>query len=356
MMRSRVPCVPAVLLVATLALAGPVRADEPTPLFIADVQFTGFTAAERTEMEGWPAAFAAEVKGALAGTAGLTPMTLENLQAQLGKERLKATFACEDAACLNRIVENFGCSETIFTVVRRIGADKVQVTMDHTAGETVLHSAPPVYAARDFDGIRGAIQELAGTLKTSMGGPTDPNVVPSKIVVHEDVGPEGPPTGKSGPEAPPTGGAPAVHPWVTSPEWLAVRLFVGSHGSESVEPYALFVSAFTLRWRRFYVTPVQIGLAPQRWSSDLIYDVGPALGVPFQLGRDERHEIRLGVWVPLVLWDGAIESMGVSVEALYVYHVHEWFTVHAGVMTGAMLWQFDTPVRFMGGGLVGFGI
>jgi hypothetical protein len=355
---SRRPLLVLRVLLLTLALAASARAEEPVPLFVADVQLTGFSEAELREMEGWPAAFAAEVKGALAGLDAYTPMTLENLQAQLGKERLKATFACEDAACVNRIVENFGCSETIFTVVRRIGADKIQVTMDHTAGETVLHTAPPVYASRNFDGIRGAIQDLAGRLQDAVEGSEPvPEGHQSRTsgTSSAQLGFVAPSTGGTArPETPPPATT-TEHPWVISPEWLALRAFAGSHGGGNLKAFALMISSFTMRWRWFYFTPAQLGLAFQKWSDDVILDVGPAFGVPFHLGAEERHEIRIGAWVPLILWGGELDGMGVNFEALYVYHVHEWFSVHAGFTAGALLWQFDSP-EFMGGALVGFGL
>ena len=359
MLRAHGSLLRALLVFAMMVPSVGVSGEEPTPVFVADIQFTGFPDAELQEMDGWPAAFAAEVKGALGGTAGLTPMTLENLKAQLGKERLKATFACEDAACVNRIVENFGCSETIFTVVRRIGTDKVQITMDHTAGETVLYSAAPVYSARNFDAIRGAVQELGGKVKATVEGEGESGLeAPPTGGEGKESGLKAPPTvgkGKeSGLKAPPTV---AKHqpPFVTSPEWMAARFFVGSHASGSIEPYSLLISAATLRWRWFYFTPAQLGLCFQKWSSDLIFNVGPSAGVPFHFGRDERHEVRLGAWIPLVIWDGDLDGMAFNLEAVYVYHFHEWFSVHAGLMGGIMSWEFSSA-DFMGGGIIGFGI
>ena len=59
--------------------------------------------------------------------------------------------------------------------------------------------------------------------------------------------------------------------------------------------------------------------------------------------------------MPLVLWGGELDGIGVNFEAVYVYHIHEWLSIHAGAMAGTLLWEFDSP-ELMVGGLFGIGL
>ena len=332
----------------TLVTSKPSQAEEPTPIFVADVQFTGFKDSESGKMESWAAALAAELKGALAGLATHTPMTLENLQAQLGKERLKATFACEDAACVNRIVENFGCSETIFAVVRYISEDQVQVTLDHAAGETVLHTVPPKYVKRDFNAIRVAIHELGGTLRGKLGGANPP---PDKTPGPAPATTTGPAPSSAQPVVSHASGPPSH---VTSTEWIGGATMVGTWG-DGLLPMGPIISFFTIRWERFFVTPMRFAMAfKDGGSDDKLFYVGPVVGYPIHLGSSKRHEIRLGLSLPIAIDEG-YGGVAVQLEPTYLYHFADHFAVQLGFDLGFLFPAEDEPF-FMGGLFVGFTI
>ena len=147
---------------------------EKTQLFIDEVRFKNFPAAMQETVEPWGSALAAEVSGALEGAPHHSPVTLENLKAQLGKERLKATMACEDSNCVNRIVENFGCSATVFPVVRFISTEKAQVSVTHTADGEKVASRGPMVVPPTYESLAGALRSLSrdvmGLPKSKNGG------------------------------------------------------------------------------------------------------------------------------------------------------------------------------------------
>ena len=134
---------------------------EKVQLFVDEVRFQNFPDSIQETVEPWGSALAAEVSGALEGAPGHTPVSLENLKAQLGKERLKATMACEDSSCVNRIVENFGCSETLFPVVRYISRSKAQVTVTHTADGEKVASRGPLVVSPTYESLTGALRSLS---------------------------------------------------------------------------------------------------------------------------------------------------------------------------------------------------
>ncbi|MFH1529262.1 MAG: hypothetical protein ABIK09_00865 [Pseudomonadota bacterium] len=258
-------------------IAPTLRAEEaPIPLYVADVQFSDFSAAEMKEMRSWGRAMAAEVKGGLRDMPARTPVTMENLEAQLGKERLKATLACEDVACVNRIVENFGCSESVFVVVRRVSTGKVQVTMDHVAGDEVIASLPPRYTGAEFDSIRKTVQEMAQALAGN--GPTlerwtEPRPAPK----------EPKPAPRSTGTAPGTGSR-------TSTEWAAIGLRPGFPGLLGLD-----IDLPTFRWNHFVFRTLRAGFMPvlMALADDFCMSLTTAAGYPFHLGESGRHEVRL---------------------------------------------------------------
>ena len=137
---------------------------EKIQLFVDEVRFKNFPSNDQDPLEPWRSALAAEITGALEVAPRFSPVTLENLEAQLGKERLKATLACEDSNCVNRIVENFGCSETLFPVVRYISKDKAQVTVTHTAEGEKVASRGPLVVPPTYEALASALRSLSRDL------------------------------------------------------------------------------------------------------------------------------------------------------------------------------------------------
>ena len=144
-------------------------AQEKTPLFIDEVRFKGAPSALKEQVPLWGSALAAEVSGVLRDLATHTPLTLQNLESQLGKEERKASMACSDASCISRIVENFGISESVFGVVTWLGSKKVQVTLVHTAGDEKLGEATPMYATPEYDAVAQSLRAMAGELFVARG-------------------------------------------------------------------------------------------------------------------------------------------------------------------------------------------
>lgn len=160
------------VLVAVAFPRGP-EAQEKRYLFVDEVRFKGFPTDQERKMRTWGSGLAAELCAALRDAGEFMPMTLENMEAQLGKEKLKQTLACEDTACVNRVVENFGISESVFGVVRWIARDNVQVTLVRMAGGEKIADMKPRYIDPGFKAIAGALAEMAQDL-TADGMSTSP--------------------------------------------------------------------------------------------------------------------------------------------------------------------------------------
>lgn len=150
-----------------LSLApGTLEAEERTPLFVDEVRFKDFPPELASKMSSWGSALAAEIAGVLQGSKKYQPMTMENLKAQLGKEKIKQSLACEDAACINRIVENFGCSESVFTTVRHIDDGTAQITIAHSQVDGKTTGIPPRYVNPQFSQIVDVLQEIVPSLSS----------------------------------------------------------------------------------------------------------------------------------------------------------------------------------------------
>jgi hypothetical protein len=140
------------------------QAQEKTPLFIDEVRFDGTPPSMEKQIPLWGSALAAEISGVLSDSQKYSPMTMKNLEAQLGKERRKEALACADASCVNRIVENFGISESVFGVVTWLGDGQVQLTLVHMANEMKVGEAKPRYCVPGFRSIAEALQDMSEDL------------------------------------------------------------------------------------------------------------------------------------------------------------------------------------------------
>ena len=113
-------------------------------------------------------------------------------------------------------------------------------------------------------------------------------------------------------------------------EWIGLRFGLGSQGEWVSDYRGLGFSAFaeltlfTLHWRHFYWEILRAGGGTPHagyW--------GTAIGYPFHLDDNERHELRLGVH--LTFWLGYLPTLS-GVQLYYTYRLKKRFAVHIGLM------------------------
>ncbi len=110
---------------------------------------------------------ASEIQVALQETGRLQALTLENLEAQLRKEKKKALLSCADDGCIQRIIENFGIPDTVFGRVKALGTGSLHLTLTWTRGEDVLHAVTAVSGLDPAD-LLPAIRDLAARLAAAV--------------------------------------------------------------------------------------------------------------------------------------------------------------------------------------------
>ena len=116
------------VLVACLFGSATVQA-EPVQVFVEDLKI---------ELDGWDAknadalgkALAADIQAAVVQSSAYAPMTFENLESQLRKERRAEQLSCprDDQACIQKILDNYGCEERLYGTVRQVGS-QAQVSL-----------------------------------------------------------------------------------------------------------------------------------------------------------------------------------------------------------------------------------
>ena len=151
-----------ILALAVLVPEG--AAQDRKQLFVDEVRFQGFPKAWEDRFQSWGMGLAMVVSGALNQSSTHLPMTMANLKSQLGKEKIKETLACADASCVNRMVENFGLSESLFGMVVYVSESKALVTLTHTADGEKVGEVGPAQAAPDFDSLSAILSGLAAQL------------------------------------------------------------------------------------------------------------------------------------------------------------------------------------------------
>ena len=135
--------------------------DEPTRVFVADVSIDvpGLT-------ELGPV-LASEIQVALQSSGRYQGLTLENLEAQLRKEKRKALLSCADDGCVQRIIENFGIPDTVFGRVKPLGTERVHLTLTWVRAGDVVHAVTAV-SGRDPDALLPAMRDLATGLAAAV--------------------------------------------------------------------------------------------------------------------------------------------------------------------------------------------
>jgi hypothetical protein len=160
-----------------LIMGDPAAMAQPVQVFVEDV---------KVELNGWAApdakalgqALAADLQTAIAPNTAFAPMTFENLEAQLRKEKRAEQLACSkaDAACIQKILDNYGCEERLFGTVRQV-RDQAQVTLTRFRNQQMV----PGGTASDYvKPEAGEISRMARALAlrlypfatTRMGGGT----------------------------------------------------------------------------------------------------------------------------------------------------------------------------------------
>ena len=110
---------------------------------------------------------ASEIQVALQAGGRFQPLTLENLEAQLRKEKKKALLSCADDGCVQRIIENFGIPDTIFGRVKALGAERLHITLTWTRAGDVLHALTAL-SDRDPGALLEATRDLATRLAAAV--------------------------------------------------------------------------------------------------------------------------------------------------------------------------------------------
>jgi len=135
-------------------------------VFVADVDAAG--------AEELGPVLASEVQVALQATGGLQALTLENLEAQLRKEKRKALLSCADHGCVQRIIENFGIPDTVFGRVKALGGERAHITLTWIRNGDVLHAVTALSVgdpAALIAETRGLAEELAAAVSAMDRGP-----------------------------------------------------------------------------------------------------------------------------------------------------------------------------------------
>ncbi len=112
-------------------------------------------------------------------------------------------------------------------------------------------------------------------------------------------------------------------------EWIGARFAVGlwSELYPGIPPYcAVFgeLLLFTLRWRHFYWETVRVG-----GGVPMLWHWGTAVGYPFELDDEGRHELRLGVH--LTMYFGFFPSMS-GLQLYYLYRPSGRLSLRIGLM------------------------
>ena len=153
----------ALFLILMVSLAGSSLAAEDPDIFIYPFEFEGFSSAERkTFNKSLGKVLASELQDKLFKIGGTTPSTLTNMQSQLKKEKEKEILQCDDTKCLQKIVENFGISDTVFGKVTKIGG-KLQVYISLVRDDKVVNSKTG-RCKKNIDALIDKVKEMTGVM------------------------------------------------------------------------------------------------------------------------------------------------------------------------------------------------
>ena len=138
---------------------------EPVRVFVSDVVI------DAAGLEDLGPVLASEIQVALQEGHRFQALTLENLEAQLRKEKKKALLSCADEGCVQRIIENFGIPDTIFGRIKALGPDSLHLTLTWTRAGDVLHAVTAV-SDRDIAALLPATRDLATRLSAAVAPTT----------------------------------------------------------------------------------------------------------------------------------------------------------------------------------------
>ena len=130
-----------IFLLFTVIAAGaaPLSAGE-SDIFIYPFEFAGFSVKEQqTYSANMGKILAAEFQDQLFKAGGYNPSTLTNMQSQLQKEKQKEVLDCKNTVCLQKIIDNFGFSDTVFGKVTKAGS-KLQIYITLVRDDKVVKS------------------------------------------------------------------------------------------------------------------------------------------------------------------------------------------------------------------------
>jgi sulfatase modifying factor 1 len=155
-------------------------------LFVEDVEIGALPDWDAEQRATLSRALASDIQAIIARDQRYLPMTFENLEMQLKKEKKLQQLTCErlDQKCLLRILDNYGCEERVFASVRPLGK-QVQVSFSRFRGsELVPGGADSAYTESNVSAISTAIRQLAGRMfgvgPQTPYSPDSPSAPPSR--------------------------------------------------------------------------------------------------------------------------------------------------------------------------------
>jgi hypothetical protein len=134
-------------------------------VYVHNFDFKGFPASRPNSLKTLASALTYEVQAVGSKNARYQVLTQQNLEEMIKKEKRKALLLCTDRKCLNRIVENYGCSQKILGSVKMISNTYIQVILVLVEGSDVLKTVGPIYVSSpDPKEITGAVRVLAAEM------------------------------------------------------------------------------------------------------------------------------------------------------------------------------------------------
>ncbi|MBL6975884.1 MAG: SUMF1/EgtB/PvdO family nonheme iron enzyme [Deltaproteobacteria bacterium] len=130
---------PVFIVAAVLTVASPLSAQSPTQVFIEDFDIQNVRGLSSSEARTLSQALAADIQAIIARDSRHLPMTFENLESQLRKEKRAEEMACSrtDQKCILRILDNYGCEERVFGTIRQVG-NQVQISISWFRGTELV--------------------------------------------------------------------------------------------------------------------------------------------------------------------------------------------------------------------------
>jgi len=154
------------LIAAVLTVAPSLSAQTPVQVFVEDFDLQNIRGLSKSEARTLGQALAADIQAIIVKDPRHLPMTFENLESQLRKEKRAEELACSrtDQKCILRILDNYGCEERVFGTVRQVG-NQVQISISWFRGtELVSGGTGTSYAESNSKAMSEASKEIVARM------------------------------------------------------------------------------------------------------------------------------------------------------------------------------------------------